>query len=64
MPDVRIGEMPGVTGRAVDNRRRAWCRGAKDHGFTTDTWTLNRVRRVIAETFGAAYTDLSGCGGC
>lgn len=35
-------------------------RGAKDYGFTTDAWTLNRVRRVIAEAFGAAYADPSG----
>jgi transposase len=40
--------------------RRLLRRGAKDHGFTTDAWTLNRVRRVIAETFGTAYTDPSG----
>ncbi|MEY9211528.1 winged helix-turn-helix domain-containing protein [Thermobifida halotolerans] len=35
-------------------------RGAKDYGFATDAWTLNRVRRVIAEAFGAAYADPSG----
>ncbi len=92
MSDARIGEMLGVTVRAVNNWRRAWHqggtdalmskgrtgpqgyldpdqrhrlrqllrRGAKDYGFPTDAWTLNRVRRVIAETFGATYTDPSG----
>ena len=35
-------------------------RGAKDYGFTTDAWTLNRVRWVIVETFGTAYADPSG----
>ncbi|MCP3013015.1 winged helix-turn-helix domain-containing protein [Nocardiopsis dassonvillei] len=92
MSDARIGEMLGVTARAVNNWRRAWhrggtdalmskgptgpqgyldagqrhrlrqllLRGTKDYGFSTDAWTLNRVRRVIAETFGAAYADPSG----
>lgn len=35
-------------------------RGAKDYGFATDGWTLARIRRVINETFGVAYADLSG----
>jgi len=34
-------------------------RGAKDYGFSTDGWTLARIRRVIIETFGVAYADLS-----
>ena len=92
MSDARIGEVLGVTARAVNNWQRAWHqggtdaliskgrtgpkgyldpgqrhqlrqllrRGAKDYGFTTDAWPLNRVRRVIAESFGAAYADPSG----
>ncbi len=35
-------------------------RGAKDYGFAADGWTLARIRRVINETFGVAYADLSG----
>lgn len=35
-------------------------RGAKDYGFATDGWTLARIRRVVNETFGVAYADLSG----
>ncbi|MCP3013064.1 winged helix-turn-helix domain-containing protein [Nocardiopsis dassonvillei] len=35
-------------------------RGAKNYGFSTDGWTLARIRRVINETFGVAYADLSG----
>ncbi|MEY9211489.1 winged helix-turn-helix domain-containing protein [Thermobifida halotolerans] len=89
--DTRIGDLLGVTARAVNHWRRArhqggtealtskgrtgpkgyldseqrrrlrhlLRRGAKDYGFATDGWTLNRVRRVIAETFGAAYADPS-----
>ncbi|CAL9421090.1 helix-turn-helix domain-containing protein [Nocardiopsis dassonvillei] len=35
-------------------------RGAKDYGFSTHGWTLARIRRVIHETFGVLYADLSG----
>jgi transposase len=35
-------------------------RGAKNYGFSTDGWTLARIRRVIAQTFGVVYADLSG----
>ncbi|WP_435111034.1 winged helix-turn-helix domain-containing protein [Nocardiopsis synnemataformans] len=40
--------------------RQVLRRGAKDYGFATDGWTLARIRRVIAETFGVVYADLSG----
>ncbi|MEU4283177.1 helix-turn-helix domain-containing protein [Nocardiopsis dassonvillei] len=40
--------------------RQVLRRGAKDYGFTTDSWTLARIRRVIFETFGVVYADLSG----
>ncbi|MBB6121088.1 winged helix-turn-helix domain-containing protein [Nocardiopsis algeriensis] len=64
-PDVLMSE--GRTGPqgylGPDQRlrlRQLLRRGAKDDSFATDAWALNRVRRVIAETFGAAYADLLG----
>lgn len=40
--------------------RQVLRRGAKDYGFSTDGWTLAWIRRVVNETFGVAYADLSG----
>ncbi|MEY9211794.1 winged helix-turn-helix domain-containing protein [Thermobifida halotolerans] len=67
--DTRIGDLLGVTARAVNHWRRAWHQGGTEaptsKGRTgpkgcLDPEQRHRVRRVIAETFGAAYADPSG----
>jgi transposase len=56
--------IPGARCRLTEGRRhelrQVLRRGAKDHGFATDGWTLARVRRVITEQFGVTYASLSG----
>lgn len=43
-----------------DRLRELLLDGARTHGFATDSWTLARVRRVIAEQFGVEHATLNG----
>lgn len=49
------GPKPTLTPRNVVRIERALMKGPLAHGYHTELWTLERIRRVIKETTGHSY---------
>ena len=54
-PKPTPGRPPRITARQRTKLLKSLLRGARAHGFSTDLWTLPRVAKVIARTFGVCY---------
>jgi len=51
----RVGRMPKLSGRQLEQVVTELERGPLTHGYPTDMWTLARVAEVIEATTGVSY---------
>src|SRR5574341_1289991 len=56
-PKPATGRPPRVTARQRGKLLKLLLKGATAHGFSTDLWTLPRVAKVIARTFGVRRSE-------
>jgi transposase len=56
---VAPGRPPKLTRIQQQSLKRLLKRGARAAGFSTERWTLRRVRQVIAREFGVTYHEHS-----
>lgn len=53
------GPTPKLTGRQLEQLEKMLLKGPRQHGFSTELWTLHRVAELVDRRFGVTY-DLSG----
>lgn len=54
-----MGPPCALTDEQLARLRQMLLEGARLHGFATDMWTLERIRQLVAKTFGVRYAPRS-----